>query len=42
MTTWAGALPAGVNLLQHPEQFAVGLPYSLGLVLILGAHELGH
>ena len=41
-TTWAGALHAGVNLLQHPEQFAVGLPYSLGLMLILGAHELGH
>jgi membrane-associated protease RseP (regulator of RpoE activity) len=41
-TTWAGALHAGVNLLQHPDQFAVGLPYSLGLLLILGAHELGH
>jgi membrane-associated protease RseP (regulator of RpoE activity) len=41
-TTWAGALQAGVNLLQHPEQFAVGLPYSLGLLLILGSHELGH
>ena len=31
-----------VNLLQQPERFAVGLPYSLGLLLILGAHELGH
>jgi membrane-associated protease RseP (regulator of RpoE activity) len=41
-TTWAGALDAGVNLLQQPGQFAVGLPYSLGLLLILGAHELGH
>jgi hypothetical protein len=41
-TTWAGALRAGVNLLQQPERFAVGLPYSLGLLLILGAHELGH
>jgi membrane-associated protease RseP (regulator of RpoE activity) len=41
-TTWAGALDAGVNLLSHPEQFAVGLPYSLGLLLILGSHELGH
>jgi membrane-associated protease RseP (regulator of RpoE activity) len=41
-TTWAGALHAGVNLLQQPERFAVGLPYSLGLLLILGAHELGH
>jgi Zn-dependent protease len=41
-TTWAGALHAGVNLLQQPDRFTVGLPYSLGLLLILGAHELGH
>jgi membrane-associated protease RseP (regulator of RpoE activity) len=41
-TTWAGALHAGVNLLQQPERFSVGLPYSLGLMLILGAHEMGH
>jgi membrane-associated protease RseP (regulator of RpoE activity) len=41
-TTWAGALHAGVNLLQEPGRFAVGLLYSLGLLLILGAHELGH
>ena len=41
-TTWAGALQAGVNLLQQPGRFTVGLPYSLGLLLILGAHELGH
>ncbi len=31
-----------MNLLQQPARFAVGLPYSLGLLLILGAHELGH
>ena len=41
-TTWAGALHAGVNLLNEPGRFAVGLPYSFGLMLILGAHELGH
>lgn len=41
-TTWAGALHAGVDLLREPARFAVGLPYSLGLMLILGAHELGH
>ncbi|MDR3401698.1 MAG: site-2 protease family protein [Chthoniobacter sp.] len=41
-TTWAGALHAGVNLLDHPGLVAVGLPYSLGFLLILGAHELGH
>ena len=41
-TTWAGALHAGVDLLREPNRFAIGLPYSLGLMLILGAHELGH
>jgi hypothetical protein len=41
-TTWAGALHAGVNLLQQPERFAVGLSYSVGFLVILGAHELGH
>ncbi|HEY3897827.1 MAG TPA: site-2 protease family protein [Chthoniobacter sp.] len=41
-TTWAGALSAGVNLLHQPERFAIGLPYSIGLLLILGSHELGH
>ncbi len=41
-TTWAGALHDGVDLLKEPGRFAVGLPYSLGLLLILGAHEMGH
>lgn len=41
-TTWAGAAHQGVNLLREPERFAVGLPYSLGLLTILGVHELGH
>jgi hypothetical protein len=41
-TTWAGALHAGVDLLQEPGRFVVALPYSLTLLLILGAHELGH
>jgi membrane-associated protease RseP (regulator of RpoE activity) len=41
-TTWAGALQAGVDLVKEPGRFAIGLPYSLGLMLILGAHELGH
>jgi Zn-dependent protease len=41
-TTWAGALQQGVDLLQNPANFSVGLPYSIGLLLILGAHELGH
>ncbi len=41
-TTYTGALYLGVNLLKHPEQFTVGLPYSIGLLAILGFHELGH
>jgi Peptidase family M50 len=41
-TTWAGALHSGVNLIEQPWRVAVGLPYSIGLMLILGAHELGH
>jgi membrane-associated protease RseP (regulator of RpoE activity) len=41
-TTFAGAAHQGVNLLRQPEQFAVGLPYSLGLLAILGFHEMGH
>lgn len=41
-TTWAGAAHQGVDLLREPDRFAVGLPYSLGLLAILGVHELGH
>lgn len=41
-TTYAGALHQGVNLWEQPGAFAVGLPYSIGLLLILGVHELGH
>jgi len=41
-TTWAGAAHQGINLVREPERFAVGLPYSLGLLAILGVHELGH
>ena len=41
-TTWAGAAHQGVNLLAEPERFAVGLPYALALLAILGTHELGH
>jgi membrane-associated protease RseP (regulator of RpoE activity) len=41
-TTWAGAAHQGVNLWAEPGKFAVGLPYALALMLILGVHELGH
>jgi hypothetical protein len=41
-TTWAGALHAGVDLVQEPGKVMTGLPYSLTLMLILGTHELGH
>ena len=41
-TTWAGAAHQGVDLLREPARFAAGLPYSLGLLAILGVHELGH
>jgi Zn-dependent protease len=41
-TTWAGASHQGVDLAQEPERFTVGLPYSIGLLLILGVHEMGH
>ena len=41
-TTWAGTAHQGVNLLREPGRFTVGLPYALGLLAILGVHELGH
>jgi membrane-associated protease RseP (regulator of RpoE activity) len=41
-TTLAGASQQGVDLAQEPGRFTVGLPYSIGLLLILGVHELGH
>ncbi len=41
-TTWAGAAHQGVDIWAEPQKFAVGLPYALALMLILGFHELGH
>jgi len=41
-TTWVGAAYQGINLWNEPNRFAAGLPYAIGLMLILGAHELGH
>jgi len=41
-TTWAGALHRGVNLLQQPERWTIGVPYAVALLTILGIHEMGH
>ncbi|MBE9004219.1 site-2 protease family protein [Fortiea sp. LEGE XX443] len=44
-TTFVGARIAGVDpttLTSDPNIFWKGLPYSLGLITILGIHELGH
>jgi membrane-associated protease RseP (regulator of RpoE activity) len=41
-TTWAGAAHQGIDLVQEPARFTAGLPFSIGLLLILGVHELGH
>jgi len=40
-TTWAGALHQGVNILKDPADFAVGLPYSLGLLYFWALTSLG-
>jgi Zn-dependent protease len=41
-TTIAGAAHRGINVFEDPTGLLVGLPYSLGLMMILGVHELGH
>jgi Zn-dependent protease len=41
-TTWAGAAHQGIDLMREPARFVAGMPYSLGLLAILGVHELGH
>lgn len=41
-TTVAGALQQGVNPFASPGDVWRGLPFSLTLLLILGAHEFGH
>ena len=41
-TIIAGALQQGVNPLESPELLYKGIPFSFTLLLILGAHEMGH
>ena len=41
-TIVAGALHAGVNPFSHPYDLYKGIPFSFTLLLILGAHEMGH
>jgi membrane-associated protease RseP (regulator of RpoE activity) len=41
-TTFAGAAHQGINLLDQPEAWTAGLPYGIGVMLILGVHEMGH
>ena len=41
-TVIAGALQQGVNPLETPELLSQGIPFSFTLLLILGAHEMGH
>jgi membrane-associated protease RseP (regulator of RpoE activity) len=41
-TVIAGALQQGVNPFEAPELLYRGIPFSFTLLLILGAHEMGH
>ncbi|MGZ4964000.1 MAG: site-2 protease family protein [Limisphaerales bacterium] len=41
-TTAAGATQEGADIFHDPASLAVGIPYSIALLAILGFHELGH
>jgi membrane-associated protease RseP (regulator of RpoE activity) len=41
-TLFAGALQQGQNPLDNPSSIWMGIPFSLSLLTILGAHEFGH
>jgi Zn-dependent protease len=41
-TSLAGAMLAGVNVLRDPAGILIGVPFSLTLMAILTAHEMGH
>ncbi|MDB6057786.1 MAG: Peptidase [Verrucomicrobiales bacterium] len=41
-TTAAGAIQQGADIFHQPASLAIGLPYSIAIMAILGFHELGH
>ena len=41
-TMVAGAFQSGVNLFQYPWMVYKGIPFSLSIIAILAAHEMGH
>ncbi len=41
-TVIAGALYRRADILHHPAQLLLGVPFSASLLFILGTHELGH
>lgn len=41
-TMFVGALHAGANPLAGPLSLIAGWPFSLGIILVLGSHELAH
>jgi membrane-associated protease RseP (regulator of RpoE activity) len=41
-TIIAGALYRRADLIHHPSQILLGVPFSASLLFILGTHELGH
>jgi len=41
-TLWAGAMQYNVDVIKEPLKIWMGLPFSLPLMMILTAHEMGH
>lgn len=41
-TLFAGAMQAGVNVIENPDMIHKGFPFALTLMMILLAHELSH
>jgi len=41
-TLLVGSLNRGGNPFRNPGTLLLGLPFSLGIILVLGSHELGH